>query len=470
MKVPPTSVAPPPRCSSQALPDVFDRFGEAAARVTKKDLDAAADHREPARPDTRLHRTSTWFATRAASRSSTRRTASLAEVLSRIENRTSYGETASGRYLADEFAKEPFGWEFDVVRLLVVALLRAGKIEATSKGQVIESALSLEARTTFTNNNLFRQSSFRPRTTDCEFTDYIDAAEAYRTCFGKELQELEENVIANAIRETTEGFEEGMRDVSQRLATHGLPGTEILQAALNNIVGFRRQRDCQALKAFTGCHQELKEAIKRTAELDSALTETALFDLGRARTALDQTWPFLEGEPDITDADREHANALADLIARETFFRELPAIDQHTKALETAYAARLQGRRRGAYPGLRGGTGATPRRPPAGSRSTTTSATASPNPSPTYAAHPAKPPSIPSCGRMSDACSVRRDKAVEELLRLLDGNRVVKVSASSYFAGGVENEEQLDQALGGLKEQCLELIGAGKKVLDSVRP
>ena len=30
----------------------------------------------------------------------------------------------------------------------------------------------------------------------------------------------------------------------------------------------------------------------------------------------------------------------------------------------------------------------------------------------------------------------------EELLRLLDGNRVVKVSASSYFAGGVETEEQ----------------------------
>ena len=60
---------------------------------------------------------------------------------------------------------------------------------------------------------------------------------------------------------------------------------------------------------------------------------------------------------------------------------------------------------------------------------------------------------------------MRRNKAVEELLRLLDGNRVVKVSASSYFAGGVETEEQLDQALDGLKEQCLELIGAGKKVL-----
>ena len=47
----------------------------------------------------------------------------------------------------------------------------------------------------------------------------------------------------------------------------------------------------------------------------------------------------------------------------------------------------------------------------------------------------------------------------------MDGNRIVSVTASSYFSGGIETEEQLDQALAGLKEQCLELIGAGKKVL-----
>ena len=51
------------------------------------------------------------------------------------------------------------------------------------------------------------------------------------------------------------------------------------------------------------------------------------------------------------------------------------------------------------------------------------------------------------------------------MLRLVDGNRVVCVSAASYFAGGIETEEQLDAAVAGLRQQCLELIGAGKKVL-----
>jgi hypothetical protein len=237
-----------------------------------------------------------------------------------------------------------------------------------------------------------------------------------------------------------------------------------MAAALSNIVGFRRQRDCQALKAFTACHQELKEAIKRGAELANALTEPALHDLGRARRALDSLWPFLQHEPDLSDAIREHAAQLADLMARETFFRELSAIDQHAKGLETAYQERLNmalDARSQAYASALQCLRSTPGWEDVGEdqRGRIAESLAA------YTVAKATDPSIPQLRADLDACPVRRDKAVEELMRLLAGNRVVKVSASSFFAGGVENEEQLDQALDGLKEQCLELIAAGKKVL-----
>ncbi|MFZ0790737.1 MAG: BREX system P-loop protein BrxC, partial [Chromatiaceae bacterium] len=302
------------------------------------------------------------------------------------------------------------------------------------------------------------------RTTDCEFTDYVEAGEAYKTCFGKEIQEYEENVIAQAIRATTEAHEETLREVATPLDKHALPGGEVIATALSNIVGFRRQRDCQALKAFTACHQELKDAIKRGAELANALTEPALHDIARARRAMDTLWPFLQQEPDLPDADREHAAKLADLLAKESFYRELAAIDQHTRALETAFQARLQQALdarvqayRGALEQLHGTAGWGQ----VGEEQRDRIA----EPLAAYTVAKAANPSIPQLRADLDACPVRRDKAIEELLRLIDGNRVVKVSASSYFAGGVENEEQLDQALGGLKEQCLELIGAGKKVL-----
>jgi hypothetical protein len=182
------------------LPDVFERFKEAAARTAdvKKGLDAlyTAENLRGLPPVfgslhlLRNDRGRTVFLTESGA---------LAEILSRIEERANYGDTASGRYLAEEFAREPFGWDFDVVRLLVLSLLRAGRIEATSKGQTIDNATSIEARDLFANNNVFRQSSFRPKK-GVEFEELVKASEAFRDTFGSEVQELNPGAIVAEVR------------------------------------------------------------------------------------------------------------------------------------------------------------------------------------------------------------------------------------------------------------------------------
>jgi len=448
---------------AQALPEVFDRFEEAAARVGKKDLDSLMTTEN-------LRGLSSVFTDLSLVRDQGGKpvfntdAGSLAEVLSRIENRTSYGEVATGRYLTDEFAKEPFGWDFEVVRLFVIALLRAGKLEATSKGQVIESALALDARNTFPNNNLFRQASFRPKV-GLDFKDVVDASEYFKEVFGREISELEQGVVANAIREEIHRHDEELHEVHTTLVQHSLPGADVLRTALDQMRSIRAGKEDHAILTFNAAYKELKEAIKRGAELTQVLTETRLHDISRARKALDIVWPFLKEEPDLTDDDRDHAEKLSDLMAKETFFREMPAIDQHARALEQEHKRRHEEAvqaRAAAYEDAAKKLRATPgwdqigddqRQRVSGplvSRATT-DGTAS--------------MSIPLMRSDLAACSGRLSTAVEEMLRIVDGNRIVRVAASGYFTGGIETEEQLEQALSGLKEQCLELIGAGKKVL-----
>ena len=72
---------------------------------------------------------------------------------------------------------------------------------------------------------------------------------------------------------------------------------------------------------------------------------------------------------------------------------------------------------------------------------------------------------IPQLRADRDACGGRLSAAIAELRRIIDGERVVTVSVGSYFAGGVETEEQLEAALDGVREECARLIGAGKKVI-----
>ena len=423
------------------LPTVFDRFAEAAARVTKKDLETLLTAEN-------LYGLTTVFAqlnlVRDVKGKPVFNTESgpLAEVFWRINNQYEYGVASTGKSLTDEFAMEPYGWEFDTVRLLVVALVRAGKIEATSKGQTIESALSIEARNTFENNNLFRQTSFRPKK-GVEFEDLIKAADAFKRTFGKELPELEQGAAAAVIRDESARHEPALQDQYARLLAQGLPGAEVLGKALEQVRAIRSGSEGSAIIAFNGCHKELKEAIKRAAELDNALTEPALLDLKRARAALQSPWAFLQTEPDLGEDIRDAALKLDDTLKRESFFRELPTIDQLTRVVEKAYEQRYQNAlfaRANTYAQALGTLQSTPgwkeldedQRERIAAPLESRCQTSLPQPIP-----------IPELRSDLDACPARLGKAVEELLLLQEGARLVKVNVGSYFSGGIESEEQL---------------------------
>jgi len=77
----------------------------------------------------------------------------------------------------------------------------------------------------------------------------------------------------------------------------------------------------------------------------------------------------------------------------------------------------------------------------------------------------ARPVPIPELRADIDACPARLDRAVQELLQIQEGERLVKISAGANFSGGIESEEQLEASLGALRDECLHHLGAGKKVL-----
>jgi hypothetical protein len=202
------------------LPDVFDRFKEAAARSAdvRKGMDALFTAEN-------LQGLPSVFGSLGLLRDERGKTVfrvengPLTEVLSRIEERANYGDTASGRFLSDELAKEPFGWDFEAVRLLVLSLLRAGKIQATSKGQTIDSATGIEARDTFSNSNIFRQASFHPKK-GVEFDELVRASEAFRDTFGSEVRELNAGAIVSELRKEIARHEDAVASAHGQLIAY----------------------------------------------------------------------------------------------------------------------------------------------------------------------------------------------------------------------------------------------------------
>jgi hypothetical protein len=448
----------------QVLPEVFDRFKEAAARTNevKKGVEALFSVENlqglpPVFSSLRLLRDEkgkTVFRVESGP---------LAEVLSRIEERANYGETASGRFLADEFAKEPFGWDFEAVRLLVLALLRAGKIEATSKGQTIDSTTGVEARETFSNNNVFRQASFRPRK-GIEFAELVKASEAFRDTFGSEVKELNAATIVAELRREVARQEDAVATAAGLVTANRLPGVTVLEGALGQIKAILRGSEDNAIATFNSSHRAIKDAIKRASELEQALTEPRLRDLERARQAVTLAWPFLQQESDTSEDLRAKAGALEDLLARETFFRELPTIEQHAHAIEAEYDRRYveaMDARVAAYEKAFDRLIKTPGWTEIDEDEQRRIATPIER---GMTKNKANVP-IPQLRSERDACESRLRAAVAEIHRIIEGERIVSVNLGSYFANGVETEEQLDAALDGIREECARLIGAGKKII-----
>ena len=448
----------------QVLPEIFDRFKEAAAKTTdvKKGTDAifAAEN---------LHGLPAVFGSLGLLRDEKGKTVfrtesgPLKEVLDRIEERANYGDTANGRYLTDEFAKEPFGWDFEVVRLLVLSLLRAGKIEATSKGQTLDTVTGVEARDTFSNNNLFRQASFRPKK-GIEFEELVKASEAFRDTFGSEVKELNASAIVSELRKEVARHEDTVSSALATLAAHRLPGSALLDGAIGQMKAVLRGSEDNAIATFNTSHRAIKDAIKRAVELELALSKPRLHDLDRARKAQSSLGIFLSQEPDIAEDLRTRASTLEDLLARETFFKELPSIVQHTTAIETEYGRRFDealDARVAAYAKAFDKLIKTP----GWSEIDEGQQRRLAEPFERGQKRDAERVPIPQLRADRDACDGRLRAAIAELRRIVDGDRVVTVSIGSYFAGGIETEEQLDAALDGVREECARLIGAGKKVV-----
>jgi hypothetical protein len=448
----------------QVLPEVFDRFKEAAAKATdvKKGTDALfiAENLQGlpvvfgSISLLRDEKGKTVFRTESGI---------LKEVLDRIEERANYGDTASGRYLTDEFAKEPFGWDFEVVRLLVLSLLRAGKIEATSKGQTFDTVTGVEARDTFSNNNLFRQASFRPKK-GIEFEELVKASEAFRDTFGSEVKELTAGAIVAELRKEVAHNEDAVSSALATLNTHRLPGGAVLDGAIGQMKAILRGSEDNAIATFNTSHRAIKDAIKRAVELEQVLNEPRLHDLERAHKAHTSLWAFLSQDSDITDELRASAASLEDLLARETFFKELPLIEQHTKAIETEYSRRFNealDARVAAY------TKAFEKlvKTPGWTEIDEDQQHCLADPFERGQKRDAEGVPIPQLRADRDACEGRLRAAVAELRRTIDGERVVTVTIGSYFAEGIETEEQLEAALDGIREECSRLIGAGKKVI-----
>ena len=388
----------------------------------------------------------------------------LREVLQEIERAAAEGTKATGKALAEHFGRPDFGWDFEVVRLLVAVLLRAGAIQMTHKAQIIESTTSIAARDALTNNNHFRAASFQPKK-GVDFVEIAKAAEHFKSTFGAAVKELALTPVVAEIRAALTRSQDDLQTARDQLVMHGLPGTAVLEDALAHTKTIQRSTEDAAISEFNASYETIKEGIRRAAEIDRALTPTALATMEAARRTLLTQWRTLDAEPDVEPAIRDAAEQLTDAVRRETFFRDLADIGKWTSIIGAEYDRRFEqalAEKVTAYDSAL----AQLLDEPGWSDLAQSARDEIAAPLRDHAEDDgSSAPPISQLRSDRDACAPRLQAAIKKVHDLVDGDRIVTVEVQPFFRGGVEEIDQLDAALAGLREACERLIADGKKIV-----
>lgn len=271
----------------------------------------------------------------------------LREVYDYLKREHSYGNKVTGRTLENHFGGLGYGWEREILWLVMATLLRGAAIQVTYQGRRYRNHLDPQVRAAFSGTNAFRAASFAPRES-IDLRTLVSAARRYEEITGKEV-DVEEVAIAHAFQELAEEELEALLPVEATVKAHDIPVPEgsrqssvledyhtTLETVLNS-----PSDDCVRILAGEGASfQELRDQVDA---IRRATDEEGLAFLRELRRVIGQIWPQLQHEG--LDGELEnYAQSVKDRLADGTYYQVRATLKERVVPLEAAYEALYEGR------------------------------------------------------------------------------------------------------------------------------
>lgn len=256
------------------------------------------------------------------------------EVLDHLNNEHSYGNKVTGKDLESRFSGMPYGWEGDVLRLVLATLLRGDGIEATHQGRRHRDHTDPQARLPFTKTTDFRNASFAPREA-IDIKTLTTAVEQYENLTGNTVN-VDTGEIATKFKEFGEKELDDLSTALSQARAHGLAVAEELEEYRADLQEVRDDDSEDAVRKLVGEGTSLRETRERVRRIKAAVTPENLELLNKARTVLNEMWPALQSRAEGQSLS-ESAEGLEGALSNPAFYEELNKIGRLSSEIESAY-------------------------------------------------------------------------------------------------------------------------------------
>ncbi|NLF02163.1 MAG: BREX system P-loop protein BrxC [Anaerolineales bacterium] len=256
------------------------------------------------------------------------------EVLQYLQGQHSYGNKVTGRTLEEHFGGLGYGWERDMLMLVMATLLRAGVVQVTYQGRQFRSHLDPGAQAPFSGTNAFRSASYAPRKAP-DLMTLVQAVRRYEDLTGEEI-DVDEATIAQAFRALAESELEALLPVEAKVRAHAIPIEDELREYHQWLEAISHSASDDCVNILAGEGQSFQEARERVSEVRRAVDDEGLARLQRMRQVVQRVWPAIQSEQP-GDGLREQVDLLQEHLANGTFYHKTPAIDDAMEEIEGRY-------------------------------------------------------------------------------------------------------------------------------------
>ncbi|MEW6425901.1 MAG: BREX system P-loop protein BrxC [Bacillota bacterium] len=395
------------------------------------------------------------------------------EVLDYLNREHSYGNKVTGKMLEEHFQGAGYGWDRDMLRLVLAVLLRAGSLEVTYQGRRYGSHQDPQSRVPITNNTAFKSASFAPRVA-IDLKTQAQAARYYEELTGEEV-DVEEAAIAAAFKRLAEEEMKQLLPVEATVKANGLPLEEIIEEYKETLETIANSASDDCVRILAGEGKSFHRARERMKKIREAVGGRGLAVIRQARLVAGQMWPVLEvrGSGAVFS---EKARELKELIETGDFYEKLEDIRQRVELLADEYRKLYTALHNQRAEAFRQAVEEIKGRPewPRLSGEMQSAVLAPLNSRACLQLELADSSSACSCCRAgvsqleADLAGLTgfKTQAVVEIQELTAPKKVVKrVRVAGFFPGALESAEAVDEAVERLREHLYKLVAEDAAVI-----
>lgn len=396
------------------------------------------------------------------------------EVLEYLKSQHNFGNKVTGKSIETHFQGIGYGWEREIPRLVLAVLLRGGAIEVTYQGRRHRNHNDPACREPFSGQAAFRSASFAPRES-LDLKMLTDAVQRYEEITGRDV-DIEEGAIAQAFKHAAAEDREMLLPLVARMKALNIPGTDVMVEFMQTVQGVLEMPDDDCIKTLAGEGKAYYANRERASKLQEATSPEKMAILERARQALSSYLPVLM-ENRVDETLIAKTEKLREDIGSETFYEKSESIRLTTAEVVSEYNklyAQIQKQREDVYTAALDHIKGTaewaaisrdPSVPPEARESVIAPLVARAQ-SGEEGGNETYRPSISEMRSEIDAVSYLQAQAIRRLQELAaPDERIEHVRLSAVVSGRIETREDVEAALGQLREYLLKLLAEDVRIV-----